>query len=169
MYLGPVRGSDHLRTRTWPFWTEPMVWSKVRHNQWTEPIVRFRVLQNPLKNRTEPNLTIPIYTILYIKHIMYKFTYKLSLYSEIPTVQMQNIHSKWWTWWKKIIKIVIIVIRLIASIHIGIDHVGEIFWIFGIIFTYSPISHIYLPLSICNGSQSWLETVLSLIMISCIL
>ena len=48
MYLGPVHGSDHLRTRTWPFWTEP--------------IVRFRVLQNPLKNRTEPNLTIPILT-----------------------------------------------------------------------------------------------------------
>ena len=59
MYLGPVRGSDHLRTRTWPFQTETTVWSKVRHNQWTEPIVQFRVLQNPLKNRTEPNLTIP--------------------------------------------------------------------------------------------------------------
>ena len=36
-----------------------MVRSKVHHNQWTEPIVRFGVLQNPLKNRTKPNLTIP--------------------------------------------------------------------------------------------------------------
>ena len=23
IYLSPVQGSDHLRTRTWPFWTEP--------------------------------------------------------------------------------------------------------------------------------------------------
>ena len=37
------------------------------------------------------------------------------------------------------------------------------------IWHYSPISCIYLPLSICNGSQSWLETVFSLIMIPCIL
>ena len=59
MYLGLVHGSDHCRTRTWPFWTKPMVWSKVWHNQWNEPIVQFRVLQNPLKNQTEPNLTIP--------------------------------------------------------------------------------------------------------------
>jgi hypothetical protein len=36
-----------------------MVRSKVHHNQWTEPIVQFGVLQNPLKNWTEPNLTIP--------------------------------------------------------------------------------------------------------------
>ena len=43
--LSPVRGSDLLRTRTWPFWTEP--------------IVRFWVLEYPLKNRTKPNLTIP--------------------------------------------------------------------------------------------------------------
>ena len=37
-----------------------MVWSKVHHNQWTKPIVLFGVLQNPLKNQTEPNLTIPM-------------------------------------------------------------------------------------------------------------
>ena len=60
IYSSPVHGSDHLRTRTWPFWTEPTVRSKVHHNQWTEPIVQFWVLQNPLKNRTEPNLTVPI-------------------------------------------------------------------------------------------------------------
>ena len=36
-----------------------MVRSKVRYNLWTEPIVRFWVLENPLKNRTKPNLTIP--------------------------------------------------------------------------------------------------------------
>jgi hypothetical protein len=36
-----------------------MVQSKVRHNLWTEPIVQFLVLQNPLKNWTELNLTIP--------------------------------------------------------------------------------------------------------------
>ena len=37
-----------------------MVRSKVHCNQWTEPIVQFGVLQNPLKNRTGPNLTIPM-------------------------------------------------------------------------------------------------------------
>ena len=39
-----------------------MVQSKVRYNLWTEPIVQFWVLQNPLKNRTELNLTIPTNT-----------------------------------------------------------------------------------------------------------
>jgi len=61
IYLSLVHGSDHLRTRTWPFWTEPTVRSKVHHNQWTEPIVQFWVLQNPLKNQTKPNLTIPMW------------------------------------------------------------------------------------------------------------
>ena len=37
IYLSPVRSSDHLQTRTWPFLTKPMVWSKVHHNQWTRP------------------------------------------------------------------------------------------------------------------------------------
>ena len=59
IYLSLVHGSDHLRTRTWPFWTEPTVRSKVHHNQWTEPIVQFWVLQNPSKNQTKLNLTIP--------------------------------------------------------------------------------------------------------------
>ena len=45
IYLSPVCGSAHLRTGTWPFWTKP--------------IVQFWVLQNPLKNWTKPNLTIP--------------------------------------------------------------------------------------------------------------
>jgi hypothetical protein len=36
-----------------------MVWSKVPHNQWTELIVRFGVLQNHLKNQTKPNQTFP--------------------------------------------------------------------------------------------------------------
>jgi hypothetical protein len=57
-YLSLVHGSDHLWTRTWLFWTESMVQSKVHHNQWIELIVQFEVLQNPLKNRTELNLTI---------------------------------------------------------------------------------------------------------------
>ena len=43
IYLSPVHGSDHLRTRTRLFWTEP--------------IVQFWVLQNPLKNQTKPNHT----------------------------------------------------------------------------------------------------------------
>src|ERR1700683_2287785 len=38
-----------------------MVQSKVHHNLWTKPIVQFWVLQNPLKNWTELNLTIPIH------------------------------------------------------------------------------------------------------------
>jgi len=37
---------------------KPTVGSNIHHNQWTEPIVRFWVLQNPLKNWTELNLTI---------------------------------------------------------------------------------------------------------------
>jgi hypothetical protein len=58
-----------------------------------------------------------LYTQLYTSaiNIIYKFTYKLFLYSEIPTVQMQNIHSKYWIQWKN--KIVSIVIKLTASIR----------------------------------------------------
>jgi hypothetical protein len=43
-----------------------------------------------------------LYTQLYTSaiNIIYKFTYKLFLYSEIPTVQMRNIHSKYWIQWK---------------------------------------------------------------------
>ena len=89
--VSPVRGSDLLRTRTWPFWTEPMVRSKVRYNLWTEPIVRFWVLENPLKNRTKPNLTIPngVEELLDFEDVEYNEEEEMEGFLTIENLQQQ--------------------------------------------------------------------------------
>ena len=97
MYLGLVHGSDHCRTRTWPFWTKPMVWSKVHHNQWTEPIVQFGVLQNPFKNQTEPNLTIPTWLVV---DVLQMFSYSCCQEVSRWGVGRRFVHVRymWWFW-----------------------------------------------------------------------
>ena len=47
-----------------------MVRSKVHYNLWTKLIVWFWVLENPLKNQTKPNLTIPTSESLAINQLL---------------------------------------------------------------------------------------------------
>lgn len=109
MYLSPFCGLDLLRTRTWLFWTEPMVWSKVHYNLWTEPIVWFWVLKNPLKNRTKPNLTIPT-------QFRYLQFYPSKCFCPVLRPAHRNVTRLIQSWWR-LSKCWSLLWRKLVSIH----------------------------------------------------